>query len=381
MINDPISEYTDAMWLSHILQYGELGPVSPLDFKPACRRLFYYDHTSRDFYVLPIVTRLGFPEEDEFGVCAAKIEYDGHSLIYSISRNFRPVIEKYLAINRDPPLCWRIFCSHLQFSIYTRDYDFPASGIYLDFGDVPKYNFGPAPEFKDPILTYCTAQPTQFCLVDPFFINSRAYFKLQEKISQTHRPLSKKKDCVFWRGSASGVRSTFIESQRYLLCRKMETSLHRDKLDFGIIDTPKTLLNSLRDKLGDIPKFALPAERVSPETFSLYRYGVDVDGNSNSWGGFFTKMLSLSYLFRVKSWGGYQQWYHPRLQKRELYSEIKADLSDFDEIMDSVFHLSLSEISDKAQSLHDFASSMSVYDEIELNNQHLFEWFKQENML
>ena len=360
------TDYTDMMWLTELRREGVFGPIEPLEFKPAWERLYYYDHDSPEFFVRPLITRFGFSEEDDYGFSTAKVEFDGETLIYSLSTRFWDVIEKQVALGSKPPLCWRLFCSHLQFSIYTKSYDFPQNGVFLDFGDAPKFNH--------PVLAYCTAYPDHFCVVDPFFIISKAYFRLQEQLAHQDVTLADKEDAVFWRGSASGVRTNFAESQRYLLCSKMETSKHRDRLDFGIINTPQHFLDRLARELGGIPSFAQPAARVSPDTFSRYRYGVDVDGNSNSWGGFFTKMLSRAYLFRISSLESFRQWYYPRLEERSLYSKIAADLSDFDNILDDVFSLSLQEMEERTQGLYQFARSMNVFEEIHRNNARLNTW-------
>ncbi|WP_371223614.1 hypothetical protein [Roseovarius sp. 2305UL8-3] len=368
MTNPDYENYTDLMWLNDVVRDGELGPIEPLAFKPSRDRLFYFDHSSPEFIALPFVTRFGYDEESEYGASTVKVEFDGETLIYSLNSVRRTEIERLVRDNRLPPGYWRLFCSHLQLSIYTTQYTFPEGGMFLDFGDAPK--------FDKPVLAYCTSKPAHFCVVDPFFIISKAYFRLQSELEKNTLALADKRDKVFWRGSASGIRTTFANSQRYLLCSKMQQSKHHERLDFGIIDTPDPVLKQLMEELGEIPEFAQPATRVSPDTFSLYRYGVDVDGNSNSWGGFFTKMLSRAYLIRVASWDGFRQWYYPRLSSQDLYALVAPDLSDFDEVLDRVFSLSIQEITDKAQRLYEFASSMAVFDEIDRNNAELHQWLK-----
>lgn len=363
------SSYTDLMWLADVVRDGEFGPIAPLEFQPARERMFFFDHDSPEFFLRPMITRFGFDEEDDYELTTVKVAFDGEALIYSLNSHRREMMERQFAQNIEkPPGYWRLFCSHLQLSIFTRQYPFPETGMFLDFADAPKTD--------SRVLTYCTANPAHFCVVDPFFIVSNGYRGLKQKLEGNTLPLSKKRDKVFWRGSASGVRTTFWESQRYLLCQQMRDSKHFDRLDFGIINTPEPLLKKLERELGEIPAFAQSAARVSPDTFARYRYGVDVDGNSNSWGGFFTKMLSRSYLIRVASWEDFRQWYYPRLTEQDLYSTLAPDLSDFDAVLDCVFSLPMQEISYKAERLYQFARTMNVFNEIDQNNAELHQWLR-----
>lgn len=369
MTNHDLGSYTDLMWLQHMLRTGDFGPVNPLIFKPARDRLFYIDQTSPKFVIAPLSTCIGYEQEEKYGASTVKVDFDGYSLRYSFHSNKRVEMAQLIKAKIQPRGYWRIFCSHLQLSIYMARFDFPEGGLFLDFGDKPNTDM--------PVLAYSTHKANDLCIVDPFFIVSNAYFNLKRKLKEQTMDMAAKKNTVFWRGSASGAQNRFSDSQRYLLCSKTTSSKFLDRLDFGIVNTPQAFLKQLEDEYGEVPKFARAVPKVCSDTFSQYRYGIDVDGNSNSWGGFFTKMLSQAYLVKIKSRGGYRQWFYPRLMEREYYATVASDLADFDDVLENVFALSISQISDKAFGLYDFASSMSVFEEIDFNNVELNKWLSK----
>ena len=58
---------------------------------------------------------------------------------------------------------------------------------------------------------------------------------------------------------------------------------------------------------------------------------------------------------------------------------MAADLSDYDETLSSAFELSLSDKQDKTDIMFDFAMSMDVISEININNQELRQWLETIN--
>jgi len=58
---------------------------------------------------------------------------------------------------------------------------------------------------------------------------------------------------------------------------------------------------------------------------------VDVDGETNSFPGFFHKLYSGRPLLKIRSSHGYKQWYYDRLKPNYHYFDVKSDLSNFRE--------------------------------------------------
>jgi hypothetical protein len=67
---------------------------------------------------------------------------------------------------------------------------------------------------------------------------------------------------------------------------------------------------------------------VPQADFLKYRFQVDIDGNSSSW-GFLPKLKMGSCVLKVMS--DWHQWYYHGLRPWEHYIPIKNDLSDLEE--------------------------------------------------
>lgn len=362
--------YTDYSWLKELVTCGRFGPIDhPIDFDPLRVRLTrVLRENSVD--LLPMLFSIGYEEEFCYDRNTLKVQLVDGVVHYSLHSIHNDLIKSLLIQSTDGPLrtYWRILCSHLQFSLFFENSAFKAScskPLFFVFGDFPRTD--------QQVLSYCTNKPNDFCMVDPFFIVSNGYAGLKQKNSSQSSDLLDRRDKIFWRGSASGVKNNdFMSSQRFLLCHLAQQSSFSRMLDFGLINTPPKYLERVTQEFGHLPDYLI-SERVDPEEFANYRYGIDVDGNSNSWGGFYTKMLSRSFLIKIKSLFNYRQWYYPRING-EWFLTMAADLSDYNHVFTKAFELSLAEKQEKANSLFEFAMSLDVISEISLNNEDLRRW-------
>jgi len=67
---------------------------------------------------------------------------------------------------------------------------------------------------------------------------------------------------------------------------------------------------------------------VPVHEFQKWRYQIDIDGNTNSWPGLFTKLLSGSTVLKVASPRGYRQWYYRKLVPWINFVPVASDLSN-----------------------------------------------------
>ena len=67
---------------------------------------------------------------------------------------------------------------------------------------------------------------------------------------------------------------------------------------------------------------------VPVHNLNRYRAHIDIDGRTNSWPGFFQKLLSGSPVLKVQSARRYRQWYYDRLRPWEHYVPVASDLTD-----------------------------------------------------
>jgi hypothetical protein len=77
-------------------------------------------------------------------------------------------------------------------------------------------------------------------------------------------------------------------------------------------------------------KSGLNANFVPKEKFSQYKYVLDIDGNSNSWYGLFTSLLTAACIIKIESEHGFRQWYYDRLIPWTHYVPVRPDLSDLE---------------------------------------------------
>ena len=63
----------------------------------------------------------------------------------------------------------------------------------------------------------------------------------------------------------------------------------------------------------------------------IFFFQIDIDGQSNSWPGFYHKLYSGRPLLKIRSSHAYKQWYYVRLKPDYHYFDVKSDLSNFRE--------------------------------------------------
>jgi Glycosyl transferase family 90 len=61
---------------------------------------------------------------------------------------------------------------------------------------------------------------------------------------------------------------------------------------------------------------------------------IDIDGNSNAWSNFFTRLVMGCCVLKVASAAGFRQWYYGDIEPWTHYVPVKADLSDLHDIVD-----------------------------------------------
>ena len=71
-------------------------------------------------------------------------------------------------------------------------------------------------------------------------------------------------------------------------------------------------------------------------SWAHHRFALDIDGASNTWDNFLTRLKLGCCVLKVDSAGGFRQWYYDRLQPWEHFVPVKADLSDLFEQYDWV---------------------------------------------
>ena len=171
--------------------------------------------------------------------------------------------------------------------------------------------------------SFCSNNPQSILLPDPIFIETGAYHLLKSNFA-TGRSWGERNPKAFWRGSTTGRPvTTWRTLPRAILC---EIGLQNDDLfDCGITHAVQ---GRTPEETNEILHSDLMRSFVKPAEFSSYRFHIDIDGNSNSWPGFFSKLLSGGAVFKVNSLGDYRQWYYSRLVPWTHYIPVHSDMRD-----------------------------------------------------
>lgn len=170
---------------------------------------------------------------------------------------------------------------------------------------------------------------------DVHFWHTKGYFSERELYKKNYLPWDQRRRLVFWRGSSTGgilTTDSLQQLPRYRLCAAgaVGARLH------GVLDAKITQVVQVKNADEEqeqrvralIQRHGLLSARVPQTEFLKYRFLIDIDGNSNSW-GFFTKLLTGSCIIKVMS--AWQQWYYDQLKPWTHFVPVKNDLSDLEE--------------------------------------------------
>jgi hypothetical protein len=120
---------------------------------------------------------------------------------------------------------------------------------------------------------------------------------------------------VFWRGELSDHPKTgpWQEFPRLALCLKAAEPNVNDLFDIGLSGLSGIAQGTDENVARQITEASLVKDMCPIIRFMDYKYSVDIDGNSSSWPGLFTKLLMKNAVIKVASREGFRQWYYDRL--------------------------------------------------------------------
>jgi hypothetical protein len=172
-------------------------------------------------------------------------------------------------------------------------------------------------------ISFSCSRPDSILVPDHHFANSEGYAELRREVAT---PWRQRRDVVLWRGGGIGRPlgpANFY--QRLELCRRARASSFADRLDIGVADLAGILDETQKSGAGALVKPFVPKAE-----FSAYRYQIDIDGWSNSW-GLLEKLIMGATVLKVESAFGYRQWFYDRLIPWRHYVPLQGDLADFDD--------------------------------------------------
>ena len=185
------------------------------------------------------------------------------------------------------------------------------------------------------LLSFCSRDPSAILIPDHLFVWSRGYEQYRQLADANRTEWGARSDRVVWRGSTTGSGKISSES----LSTDDPDLLLRVRLCLRLKETPGcdvkiSAITQSSDLTQDKQRLAgagILGEFISPLAWHTFKFAIDIDGNSNAWSNFFTRLIMGCCVLKIASPLGFRQWYYSDLKAWTHYVPVKADLSDLQE--------------------------------------------------
>lgn len=196
----------------------------------------------------------------------------------------------------------------------------------LWLGDIPETS----------ALAFCGNSTSHALIPDADFVGSEGYATARTQLAGSWVPWQERAPTLYWRGSLTGNSARYpIERwqdiPRVALCLHARRSPLAASYDCALSGDHIQLRD--RAALPEIRAAALFKPRVGLAAYMAHRFLIDIDGNSASWAGLFTKLLMGGTVLKVESRHGFRQWYYDRLRPWVNIVPVSGDLSDLDDVV------------------------------------------------
>lgn len=171
---------------------------------------------------------------------------------------------------------------------------------------------------------------SQTAIPDPVFMESDGYAKLRRQCELEWQPWATRHSQVFWRGASTGMRnflrvSRWQDIPRFRLCLEAREHGASELLDIGINHIAQIWDENERAEIVASDMMRPPVPLMG---FMNYKHSIDIDGNTCSWTGLFSKLLMGNTVVKVDSELGWRQWYYHRLVPWKNFIPISADCKE-----------------------------------------------------
>ncbi len=180
-----------------------------------------------------------------------------------------------------------------------------------------------------PSVAFCSSFADSLLIPDFEYLRTHAYSG-HEQIVKNHAPdWSHRRPMAIWRGTTTGnaLKGDWRSLPRVQLCEI--ASQRPDLFDVGISSI--TRLENAVEAARELASKKLMRDFMKAERWVKYKYHIDIDGHSNAWSGFFTKLMTGSPVLKVASISHFRQWYYDRLEPFVNFVPVQTDMSDLTE--------------------------------------------------
>jgi hypothetical protein len=168
-----------------------------------------------------------------------------------------------------------------------------------------------------------------FLIPDKIFVRFEGHQATARQCREDAVPWDERIPVAVWRGATGGIMEDPTIGWRSLprvrLCQ-----IARAPTALGLIDAGITQIVQVYDPVeaDKLRQSGLVCPRMPADQIIRYKYQIDIDGNTNSWPGLFTKLLTGNPVLKVASPRGFRQWYYDRLKPWINFVPVASDLSD-----------------------------------------------------
>src|SRR5580658_4958731 len=154
-----------------------------------------------------------------------------------------------------------------------------------------------------------------FLIPDKGYISWDGYRDIARECREDRVPWDERIPVALWRGATGGIMEDRTIGWRSLprirLCQ-----IARAPTSLGLIDAGITLIAQIDDpaEVDKLRQSGLVCPRMPADQAIRYKYQIDIDGNTNSWPGLFTKLMTGNPVVKVASPRDFRQWYYDRLK-------------------------------------------------------------------
>jgi hypothetical protein len=184
-------------------------------------------------------------------------------------------------------------------------------------------------------VAFSSTHPEACLVPDPLFFQSGSWADFRAAMTANPIPWQARIPKAFWRGHSTGIKRYWppraADDMSWLargeFCSRARCSSIASHIDVGLVGWVQI---PDPEMLQVLQKSGLNADFVPKEKFAQYKYVFDIDGNSNSWPGLFTSLLTAACVIKIESEYGFRQWYYDRLIPWTHYVPVRSDLSDLE---------------------------------------------------
>jgi hypothetical protein len=185
------------------------------------------------------------------------------------------------------------------------------------------------------MISFCSREPDAILIPDDVFVRTRGYASYRQLARTNRTAWDDRSNWIVWRGLTTGAgiisKETLTADDTDLVARVRLCLTLKDEPDTNVKLHAIAQSSNLPLDTQRLADAGILGDYISPIAWCGLKFAIDIDGNTNAWSNFFTRLLLGCCVLKVASAAGYRQWYYGEIEPWIHYVPIKSDLSDLRE--------------------------------------------------